>query len=122
MPLSIFFKNFYYDFGGRFQELFGGDYAANKEYEKKELEMTTNYQNIAIKKSINSLLFKNTNIIVDICILFLKSIKYGLKQLTNDKTRIAYRLKNTNQGFYFEYLNNVNDYFKNIFNSGWFYV
>jgi hypothetical protein len=69
-----------------------------------------NYQAIKLKEKFQKVFIKNTFFFMDLYTFFIKSIKYRLSQIVSGKNRVSYRLKDSNQGFYFEYLDSNNSY------------
>jgi hypothetical protein len=72
--------------------------------EAKELTLLKNFNLLRLKEEFNKTFIDNTTLIIDLYAFFVKSLSYGLTQIISGKTRSSYRLKDSNQGFYFEYL------------------
>jgi hypothetical protein len=63
-----------------------------------------NFNLLKLKEGFNKTFIDNTILIIDLYAFFIKSLGYGLTQIVSGKSRSSYRLKDSNQGFYFEYL------------------
>ena len=69
------------------------------------------------KQRFFKLFKKNNFFFLDLFLYSIKSFKYSLVNIFNNKKRINYRLERTNHGFYFDFLKTSADevfYIKNI--------
>ena len=90
---------------------------------KDEKLLYVNYNSLKLKEKFQNTFFKNSFLYIDVCLFFIKSFKYNIFQNFNNNDRIDYRLKNTKQGFYLNFINtNKNLFWKNIFLIGFKYI
>jgi hypothetical protein len=83
----------------------------------------TNYNNLKLKTSFYALFFKNSFLTIDTLYYLIKSFRYGI-DISFFKSRVDYRLTDTNHGFYFAFTSNNRPlyFYKNLLFSGLNYL
>ena len=94
----------YFDLNRYISDLFFPFSWVNTEKSEEYLRMSTNYQVIKMKRKFQKTFIDNEFLFTDVLSLFIKSLKYKTSQMVPGKKRISYRLKDTQHGFYFEYV------------------
>jgi hypothetical protein len=93
---------------------------------KSDSVFYTNYARLKLKQSYYVLFSHNNFFYIDLIIYFFKSIRYVLFDFfTTTDVRNTIRLKQTNNGFYLNYIEKNTTFFfywKNIFLTGWIYI
>jgi hypothetical protein len=82
-----------------------------KFFESNEAALYRNYKNLKLKEWFYNLFSKNSFVTIDLIIFLINSLKYKL--FTNTKTyntRVKYRLKQTNHGFYLSFFESNSTY------------
>jgi hypothetical protein len=70
-----------------------------------DISTYTNYSNLKLKTRFSDLFFKNSFFITDTLFYFMKSFNYS-NGITPFKSRVDYRLTDTNRGVYFAFIDN----------------